>query len=101
MDVKIERQKESLQISLSGELDQHAAQGILMRFSELEAQALPSRCTLDLAGLGFTDSSGIAVLLGLERRIRDAGGALRVINTPKQAQRVFDAAGLARLIRFE
>ena len=101
MDVKIERLPQSLRITLAGELDQHAAQGVLMRFTELESQSLPARCTLDLKALGFTDSSGIAVLLGLERRIRDAGGELTVLNTPRQAKRVFDAAGLSRLIRFE
>lgn len=101
MDVKIERLRESLKISLKGELDQHEARGVLMRLGELESQALPARCVLDLSALGFTDSSGIAVLLGLERRVRDAGGELTVINIPPQARRVFDAAGLSRVMRFE
>ena len=101
MDVRIERRRESLAISLSGELDQHSAKGVLARFAELEAQALPERCVLDLSELAFTDSSGIAVLLNLERRMRDAGGSLVVENSPAQARRVFDAAGLSRIIRFE
>ncbi len=101
MDVKIERKEAEVVVSLSGELDQHAAKGVMLHLRELEAQALPARCTLDLGQLSFTDSSGIAVLLGLERRVRDVGGSLRVINTPAQAMRVFDAAGLGRVMKFE
>ena len=56
---------------------------------------------MDLGGLTFTDSSGIAVLLRAQRRMGQLQGAVRVVNTPAQAERVFQAAGLGRLIRFE
>ena len=63
--------------------------------------ALPRELTLDLGGLTFTDSSGIAVLLRAHRRMGQVRGAMRVINTPGQAEKVFRAAGLQRIIRFE
>ena len=62
---------------------------------------LPRELTLDLGGLTFTDSSGIAVLLRAHRRMGQVRGAMRVIHTPPQADKVFQAAGLGRLIRFE
>lgn len=101
MDVKIERKDSELLVSLAGELDQHAARGVMLHFRELEAQTLPERCTLDLSSLRFTDSSGIAVLLGLHRRMSDIGGSLRVVGTPQQAMKVFGAAGLRRVMKFE
>ena len=61
----------------------------------------PRELTLDLGGLTFTDSSGIAVLLRAHRRMGQVRGAMRVVNTPDQAGRVFKAAGLERIIRFE
>ena len=55
----------------------------------------------DLGGLTFTDSSGIAVLLRAHRRMGQVQGAMRVVRTPDQAGKVFQAAGLERIIRFE
>ena len=64
-------------------------------------QARPRELTLDLSGLTFTDSSGIAVLLRTYRRMAQSQGSMRVVNTPAQAGKVFKAAGLERIIRFE
>ena len=63
--------------------------------------ALPRELILDLEGLTFTDSSGIAVLLRAWRQMGRIQGAMRVVNTPGQAEKVFRAAGLQRIIRFE
>ena len=86
---------------VSGELDHHEAKAVM---EELEAridQALPRQLTLDLKGLTFTDSSGIAVLLRAWRRMGQIQGSMRVVGTPAQAEKVFRAAGLERMIRFE
>ena len=64
-------------------------------------EARPRVLVLDLSELTFTDSSGIAVLLRAQRRMAQTGGSLRVWGTPEQARKVFRAAGLERLIRFE
>ena len=57
--------------------------------------------SLDFSGLEFMDSSGIAVLLRAHRQMCRLEGELRVVNVPPQAKRVFQAAGLSRVIRFE
>ena len=93
MDIDIRRTDDSLVISLSGELDHHAAGKIFESFSTLP-QALPRRCTLDLGGVTFMDSSGIAVVLGLRRRLSYIDAELKVTNAPPQAMRVFRAAGI-------
>ena len=41
------------------------------------------------------------MLLRAHRRMGQVRGAMRVIHTPPQAEKVFQAAGLGRLIRFE
>ena len=72
--------------------------------TELDEQidmALPRRLTLDLSGLSFTDSSGIAVLIRVSRRMEQIKGELIVRGVPPQPWKVFQAAGLHKLIRFE
>ena len=61
---------------------------------------LPVRLTVDLSELTFTDSSGIAVLLRTWRHVQEIGGRMLVTGAPDQARRVFQAAGLDKLIPF-
>ena len=68
--------------------------------TELDEQidmALPRRLTLDLSGLSFTDSSGIAVLIRVSRRMEQIKGELIVRGVPPQPWKVFQAAGLHKL----
>lgn len=101
MSVTCMEENRCLTASLSGELDHHRAREVMEELDRQIDAALPRKLTLDLAGLTFTDSSGIAVLLRAHRRMGQVRGAMRVINTPGQAEKVFRAAGLQRIIRFE
>ena len=62
---------------------------------------LPRSLTLDLEGVTFMDSSGIAVLLRAYRRLGELGGAVKVVHVPAQAGKVLRAAGLDKLMEFE
>jgi stage II sporulation protein AA (anti-sigma F factor antagonist) len=86
---------------VAGELDHHGARSVMEELDRRIDQARPRELTLDLSGLTFTDSSGIAVLLRTYRRMAQSQGSMRVVNTPAQAGKVFKAAGLERIIRFE
>lgn len=101
MSVVCKEEGRVLRAELSGELDHHRARAVMEELDRQIDAALPRKLTLDLAGLTFTDSSGIAVLLRAHRRMGQVRGAMRVINTPGQAEKVFRAAGLQRIIRFE
>lgn len=90
-----------LRIALSGEVDHHRARGLMEGIDREIDMRLPSRVALDLGGVTFMDSSGIAVLLRAYRRMAELGGALTVANVPPQALKVLRAAGLDRIIRFE
>ena len=87
-----------LTIYLSGELDQHEARATSACISELIDEYLPRDCALDLSGLTFMDSSGIAVIVRANKQVKSLGGRLWVENPAGQALRVLDAAGLDRMI---
>ena len=99
MDVRIKSEERTLTISLTGELDHHGARGLMEQLDRLLERELPARTILDLGELTFMDSSGIAVILRLKRRMEALGGNLVVVNIPKQAARVLDTAGLSRYIK--
>ncbi|MBO5339978.1 MAG: anti-sigma factor antagonist [Oscillospiraceae bacterium] len=92
--------RRSLTAVLSGELDHHGAKQIMEELDRRVEQELPRQLTVDMGAVTFMDSSGIAVLLRAHRRMAQLEGSMSVINVPKQAQRVFRAAGLHRIIKF-
>ncbi len=101
MPVICREEKRRLTALVEGELDHHGARSVMEELDRRIDLAQPRELTLDLSGLTFTDSSGIAVLLRAHRRMGQVRGAMRVVNTPEQAGKVFRAAGLERMIRFE
>lgn len=85
-------------IHLCGELDHHSAREVMQSVARWIDQNLPKKTILDLSGLSFMDSSGIAVVLRAKRRMESMQGNLAVINIPRQAARVLETAGLGRCI---
>ncbi|MEQ2443459.1 STAS domain-containing protein [Pseudoflavonifractor intestinihominis] len=101
MSVTCTGEDRNLRLTVSGEVDHHGARAIMQELDRQVDAGLPRRLTLDLSGVTFMDSSGIAVLLRAYRRMAELGGALTVANVPPQALKVLRAAGLERIIRFE
>lgn len=87
-----------LTLYLTGELDHHEARCAIRTIDELMDEYLPRDCVLDLNGLSFMDSSGIAVIIKLNQRMKSLGGRMWVENPAKQPLRVIDASGIDRLV---
>lgn len=87
-----------LTLRLVGELDHAAAQTVMPGIEDAVEEYLPRRCVLDLAGVSFMDSSGIAVILKTDRLLRQTGGVLALSGVPGQVRRVLDVAGLTKIV---
>lgn len=72
-----------------GELDHHGARNALRELELSIDAALPKKLVLDLAGVTFMDSSGIALILRAQQRMQLLDGSLLVRNVPQQARRVW------------
>ena len=101
MPITVTSRDSALTIALSGEIDHHAARELMAQLDQAIAERLPAQLVLDMSGVAFMDSSGIAVLLRARRQLAHSGGILRVVNIPAQARRVLDAAGIGRLISLD
>ena len=101
MSLVCTQENRALTARITGELDHHAARTVIHQLEGQIDAALPALLTVDLSALTFTDSSGIAVLLRAHRSMGRLGGRMVVTHTPPQAEKVFRAAGLQRLITFE
>lgn len=98
MDIRTTYDAGILTVYLAGELDHHEAKETLRRIDELLDDYIPRDCALNMAGLSFMDSSGIAVIIRTSRRMKALGGRMWIEDPARQPQKVIDASGIERLV---
>ena len=94
-------QDKKLTIALCGEIDHHGAKNVLRSISEKIEQFMPVTCVLDFRDVSFMDSSGIAIVIHTYRRMLELNGELCLKRVPDQPRKVFEAAGLNKIISIE
>ena len=92
------REKQGIVIRFCGELGHHEAAQCVEYLEKTMILYANDPITLDLSGLTFMDSSGIAVILKTDRLLRQTGGALALCGVPRQVRRVLDVAGLTNIV---
>src|SRR4051794_27169703 len=56
---------------------------------------------VDLEDVGFIDSTGLGVLLAIQRRLQAASGALTIVCTDALVLRVFEISGLVEVLNVQ
>lgn len=88
-------------IRLDGELDHHTAEEL----RELASTAIEEKdirhIVLNLEQLSFMDSSGLGVILGRYKQIKQLHGEMVVCAVSPAIRRLLDMSGLFKIIRLE
>ena len=92
------RDGERLLVGLDGELDHFCAQSVRRELDSLLRDPTVRQLILDFSGLTFMDSSGIGVILGRYRVLRERGGSVAVIHMNDHVSRIFHMSGMDRVI---
>lgn len=100
MPVSCVEEGRTLTVRIGGEVDHHAARQLMEELTRRVEAALPKHLEMDLGDVSFMDSSGIAVVLRLWRRMGELEGTMTVTHVPAQAAKVLKAAGIDRLVAF-
>ena len=98
MEIHTKSSDRNLLLEFRGEIDHHGARNALRELEMTVDAALPKTLVLDMSGVTFMDSSGIALILRAQQRMQLLDGSILVCNVPAQARRVLDAAGIGRLV---
>ena len=83
-------------VTVTGEVDVHTAAQLRVALDE-EIAAGHTRIVLDLDGVGFLDSTGLGVLVGRLKLVRNHSGWLRIVCSNDRVLRVFRITGLDKV----
>lgn len=93
------RDGDRLIVRIGGELDHFCAQSVRRDLDALLLDRSIRTLILDFSSLTFMDSSGIGVVLGRYRLLRDRGGHVAIVGMNPHIVRLFHMSGLDRIIR--
>jgi len=99
--IDLEVKQDVLIVRLSGELDHHTAEELREQVTDVLENRGIRHIVLNLRQLTFMDSSGLGVILGRYKQIKNVGGQMVVCAVSPTVKRLFDMSGLFKIIRFE
>ncbi len=99
MQIKSRIVNKTLYILLSGELDEYTAPNVRQNLDILlETQKGFVQIVMDLSELSFMDSTGIGVLIGRYKKMREVNKPIFITNPSRNAERIFKMSGLYDLM---
>jgi stage II sporulation protein AA (anti-sigma F factor antagonist) len=101
LNIELEVKQDVLCIRLSGELDHHFADKLRKQTVNAIESYNIRHIILNLEHLSFMDSSGLGVILGRYKQIKQLNGEMVVCAISPPIQRLFDMSGLFKIIRLE
>jgi anti-sigma B factor antagonist len=83
-------------LTLTGEIDLANAEDYLAAARAMIAECKTTPCfTIDLSGVTFMGSTGLAMLVGIRKAATNAGMELRLDGTPARVSQLLQITGLA------
>ncbi len=98
---EVMREGEDLRIVLRGEIDHHNAVSVRGEIDALLCREHPRRVAIDLSEIGFMDSSGLGLIMGRYALMQKLGGELILKDPNERIVRIFELAGLGRIVKIE
>lgn len=97
MQPEIIKEESRITVRLCGEIDHHNAKDLREYIDKVIELRKPKEIVLDFSGVSFMDSSGIGLIMGRFRVVRENGGILSVRHSGGSIGRMLSLAGLSRL----
>ena len=88
----------TLTAKITGEIDHHTARWLRMDIDTAIQDKEPKNLKLDFSGVSFMDSSGVGLVMGRYKNMREHGGKVELINMPDYIEKVMSLAGMDRLL---
>ena len=88
----------TLVAKITGEIDHHSARWLRMDIDTAIQDKEPKTLLLDFSGVSFMDSSGVGLVMGRYKNMRERGGRVSLVNMPEYIEKVMNLAGMDKLL---
>ncbi|MHB8146556.1 MAG: STAS domain-containing protein [Vulcanimicrobiaceae bacterium] len=99
MDIKVivrEAQGDCNVVELGGEIDVYTSPKVKDAISDLIDRGIYN-LVINLENVRYIDSTGLGVLIGGLKRVREHGGSVNLVCTNPQIKKIFDITGLVKI----
>lgn len=98
MDINYRLNNNTLFVNFNGELDEHTSLETRRKLDELFNCSGFSQIVLDLTDLEFMDSTGIGVIIGRYKKMKDRNIPMFITNPSSHVERIFKMTGIYNLM---
>ena len=98
MEYELRANKQTLIVSVRGELDHHYADMIRQKIDGELLSVRFKNLVFDFSGLTFMDSSGIGVIIGRYKLMRATGGTVAIVTDKKSVKKLLELSGIRKII---
>lgn len=98
MVIKSKIYNNTLYVLLCGELDEHSATHTKMQLDQVFEGGDFNQIIIDLSELEFMDSTGIGVLIGRYKKMKDKNIPIYISNPSTHAEKIFKMTGLYEIM---
>ena len=98
MAVRVNLDKGILTLYLIGDIDHHSAKE-MREVADMNIDVHnPKRLIIDFKDVAFMDTSGIGLVMGRYKNMRNIGGEVKIINLSPYVKKIMKLAGLDKLV---
>lgn len=94
MQIRIKRKGSICYAGIVGELDHHSAKMVAAELDKIIQNEKLDILIMDLEHLSFMDSSGIGVILGRYKQLKEKNATLQFIHVPKSCDKLLSMSGI-------
>ena len=98
MQVKSKINNETLYISIEGELDQHTSGYVKNEIDKILLQNISKQVILDLKKLSFMDSTGIGVLIGRYKKMKEKNVPIFILNPSNHIDKILNMTAIYQIM---
>ncbi len=98
MHIKSKVYNGTLYVILCGELDEHSASHTRITLDDIFSGGDFNQIIIDLSELEFMDSTGIGVLIGRYKKMKNRNIPIFICNPSKHAEKIFKMTGLYEIM---
>ena len=99
MKVETREEGDLLVLVFQGEMDHHNLRGISLQTDPVIKRLKPKMLLLDMQGVPFCDSSGIAAVIGRYKIVQAWGGKMLLHGLNNQVRKVLNLGGVFNIVK--